>query len=220
MTCASCSGFRWGYELPDDDAGRSDLFELLNPISLGHKPFDQMLCAVEMHAPWLDQVTAEQMIEAVLNLPFSARAPDGVTLGQRLRLTNAERERLRLWTIAPCDMSAEDMAEQRKAKARERMRRYRAKRGAKTRAEYRGNSIAKTKPWQAEGVSRRTWYRHQKKTRDTSPCAERIESGTGRCATKEDIITNALVPSRHAAHSARRQNGERANRVVGTLIDG
>ena len=92
------------------------------------------------------QETAEQMVEAVLNLPFSARAPDGVTLGQRLRLTNAERERLRLWTIAPCDMSAEDMAEQRKAKARERMRRYRAKRGAKTRAEYRGNSIAKTSP--------------------------------------------------------------------------
>jgi hypothetical protein len=160
------------------------------------------------------------MIEAVLNLPFSASARDGVTLGQRLRLTNAERERLRLWTIAPCDMSAEDMAEQRKTKARARMRRYRAKRGAKTRADYRANSTAKTKPWEAGGVSRRTWYRHRKKTRDTSPCVERIEAGTGPCATKVDIIANALVPSRHAAHSARRQNGERADRVVGTFIDG
>jgi len=49
----------------------------------------------------------------------------GQALGQRLRLTNADREKLRLWTIAPCDMSKEDLAEQKKAKARFRMKLYR-----------------------------------------------------------------------------------------------
>lgn len=31
--------------------------------------------------------------------------------------------------------------------------------GCMTRAEYEGNSLSRNKPWEAEGISRRTWYR-------------------------------------------------------------
>jgi len=34
---------------------------------------------------------------------------------------------------------------------------------AQPRAEYEAQSISRLKPWEAEGVSRATWYRRQKK---------------------------------------------------------
>jgi hypothetical protein len=42
---------------------------------------------------------------------------------------------------------------------RERSRRAR---GARPRAEYEGNSLTRKKPWEAEGVSRRTWERRRR----------------------------------------------------------
>ena len=78
---------------------------------------------------------------------------------------NDERERLRLWTIAPCDMSEEDLEEQRKAKVRQRKRLQREKQGKPTRAEWLANSLSKTKPWVAADVSRATWYRQQARTK-------------------------------------------------------
>ena len=39
------------------------------------------------------------------------RTPDGKALGDRLRVTNAHREWLKLWTIAACDMSEEEALE-------------------------------------------------------------------------------------------------------------
>ena len=34
---------------------------------------------------------------------------------------------------------------------------------AQPRADYEAQSLARTKPWESEGVSRATWYRRQKK---------------------------------------------------------
>jgi hypothetical protein len=116
---------RYGTELPEDDAGREDLRELLLPISLGPKPAKTMANAIELWAPWMSFAEAEALIDSVNRLSTWERKPKGQALGQRLRLTNADREKLRLWTIAPCDMSKEDLAEQKKAKARFRMKLYR-----------------------------------------------------------------------------------------------
>jgi predicted transcriptional regulator len=38
---------------------------------------------------------------------------------------------------------------------------------AQPRAEYEANSISRAKPWEAMGLSRRTWYRHGKPTPKT-----------------------------------------------------
>ena len=57
--------------------------------------------------------------------------PSAKALGEFLNLTNADRERLRLWPIKPVDMSVEQLMEQRKTKERERQeRRRRANGGA------------------------------------------------------------------------------------------
>ena len=78
-----------------------------------------------------------------------------------------EREGLKLHSILPCDMTEEQLAEQRKAKARARMKRYRQSKKTpeqQTRAEYLAtHSISRTKPWIAEGMKERTWWRRRKK---------------------------------------------------------
>jgi hypothetical protein len=85
---------------------------------------------VEILAPWMPH--AEDVIDHVNRLPIWQRRPEADKIGQRFRLTNAERERLRLWTMAPIDMTADDLAEQRKAKERARKARYRRRKGSKS----------------------------------------------------------------------------------------
>jgi hypothetical protein len=61
----------------------------------------------------------------VHSLPFYERTPTARTLGNRLRLTNAERERLRLVTIKPFDMTDTQLDEQSKVRRRTRCERKR-----------------------------------------------------------------------------------------------
>jgi hypothetical protein len=86
------------------------------------------------------------------------------TLAEKLGLTFARRQRLGIKTIGAIDMPAEAREEMRKAKTRERKRKARQHAGCMTRAEYEANSISRQKPWEAEGISQRTWYRRQQKT--------------------------------------------------------
>ena len=151
---------RYGPVLPDDDAGREDLVELLR-LSADKN----MIHVVEVCAPWLTTVEAEELIEQVKRLPVTARWSTPEELGERQRLTNRDRDRLGLWQIRPCDISEEELAEHRKAQDRARKRRKRVPRPV-----YEANSLSKTKPWEQEGISRRSWYRRHRKA-GTGPSA-------------------------------------------------
>ena len=157
---------RYGLSLPNDDAGREDLWELLLAISLGTDPRQKMLNAIGLWAPWMPEDEIDALIEGIERTPKGQRHRTGKDLGERMRLTNAERERLRLWTIAAYDMTAEERVGWRKAKARDRMRQRREADGSRSQA----NSINRQKPWIALGISRRTWYRH----RGTTSCSIRF----------------------------------------------
>ena len=83
-------------------------------------------------------------------------------LGAMLQLTSAGRQVCRILTIDAVD---EPKAE-RKARVavgrRERDRQTkRAKRGRRPREVYEAGSVERAKPWEAVGVSRRTWYRRK-----------------------------------------------------------
>src|SRR5262249_3449530 len=119
----------------------------------------------------MGQQEAIQLIDDINRTPIWQRKPDGKVLGGRLRVTNAHREWLKLWTIAACDMSQEEAQEWRKDKNRERRHRLRQLRGGKPRAEYETASTNRTKPWLALGISRASWYR-----RETSMDAELVKS--------------------------------------------
>jgi hypothetical protein len=122
-----------------------------------------MLNAIRVSAPWMDPRYAESIIRDVISMSEWERWPKPHILGENLRLTNAEREHFGLWHIMPCDISAEDLAEQKKRKDRERKRRRRAEQGGQDRAAYlRTHSVNRTKPWEQFNMSRATFYRLKK----------------------------------------------------------
>jgi hypothetical protein len=156
---------RYGPTLPNDDAGRESLRDMLCLISTGANADIKMPNAIGLWSPWMGKDEAEFLIDDVNRTPIWQRRNSNKELGQRHQVTNAERERLRIWRIAACDMTAEEAPEWRKAKAKARMRKLRQSRGGKSQA----TSISRTKPWVAAGYKcRRTWERHRKKLANTS----------------------------------------------------
>jgi hypothetical protein len=85
------------------------------------------------------------------------------SLGKQLKLTEDERTLLRITTIGSHNVPWAERKRIRKALDAERKRKRRRAKGMKPRAVYLENSLSQTKPWQAEGVCRRTWERRQKR---------------------------------------------------------
>jgi hypothetical protein len=184
--------YRYGPVFPNDDAAREDLRELLLPISVGANASIKMERAIEVWAPWMAPDEATQLIDDINLTPIYHRKPTASTLGQRLRLTNAERERLRLWTIAAHDMTPEQAAEYRRAKEAARKRRYRQSRGGKPRAEYEAAGINQIKPWLALGISRRTWY-YRLKANCTTSSALKLVTTEDRLVQSEQAETQKAI---------------------------
>jgi hypothetical protein len=182
---------RYGHTLPDDDAGRADLRELLLPISLAPHSAIKMPKVIEVWAPWMPAAEGADLIDEINQMPPRSRKPTARLLGKRLNVTNAQRERLKLWTIAACDMSPAQALAWRKAKAKARMRQIRQSRGAKPQA----TSINRTEPWIAAGISRRTWYRRR---------------GTVSCEVKLSTAENEVVPPKQAHPPKKRASADRA----------
>ena len=159
---------RYGRRLPDDDAGRDDIRVLLHPVSAAPRATDDRLrFEIEEWAPWMSDVEAEALIAEVRALPrWRYGAETAMATGIRLNLTTAERERLRTWQIRAADHTEADREAQRKAKRRQRETSRRREVGVRPRQEYLATSLSKSKPWNAEGISRSAWYQR----RWTSPC--------------------------------------------------
>ena len=150
-----------GYTFTNDDAGRDDLELLLLPLSLCPKaPKEKMKHAIELGAPWFDATEAQELIDQIMRLPACARRLSGKELGERLNLTNSQRERWKVWRIAPVDMTADDLKEQQKAKDRARKAIQRHEAGATPHE----RSLSRRKPWEAEGIGRRQWERRRAKS--------------------------------------------------------
>jgi hypothetical protein len=161
--------FRYGPTLPDDDAGRDDLHEVLLPISLGPQgDWQKLKNAIEVWAPWMDADEAGPLIDRINRTPRHLRLRTARQLGDRLRVTTEERERLKLKTIKPFDVTDKQLKELRKAKHRARMKR---KRGRTPRVDYLANALTRQKPWEAEGIGRRQWERRRKQAHVAGMCA-------------------------------------------------
>ena len=145
---------REDWQFPDDDSGLEDLKILIhtyrwtNPLKMPR--------IIQLRAPWAD---AQVILDEVDAYPRSWKS---ATLGQLLNFGGKEWRRLRTRTVTPVDMTTEDRRNFSRILSNGQRRAKRARSGMKTRAEYEANSLSKTKPWVAEGISRRTWYRRQK----------------------------------------------------------
>lgn len=116
--------------------------------------------------PWLEIRSREMAAARRLFARTQPTAKKPVFLSaddvaRHMAVSMAERDALGLRTIGACDVPAEERKRLAADRKRQRDRdRQRAKReSGKTRAEYLECSKQSTKPWEQEGVSRRTWYR-------------------------------------------------------------
>jgi hypothetical protein len=106
-------------------------------------------------APWMSPRDHERLISEVEECPLKWTADK---LAWKLRLTQAEREGLGITTIGAIDLPKAERVKRRAIAKRERMRAIRKTKGAMSRAEYR-QAVRSAKPWEAQGLSRATWYR-------------------------------------------------------------
>lgn len=120
---------RWGPRLPDDDAGREDAALMLDHLAEFSDFLDRADSFLDCWAPWmaLEEREAEKQRAATGGVRWRADR-----LGERLRLTPAERDRYRAWSIRPVNESGRaltnvDLKDARALKARERARRNRIK---------------------------------------------------------------------------------------------
>jgi hypothetical protein len=115
--------------LPDDDAGREDLLIAIDHLvaipSATPSWIRNWICE---SAPW---ATSDKIMEWIKQASALRRTWTAETLGRRLNLTDADRTRLGITTIAPCDLTIAERANRRKSRKRERDRnRQRKKRAA------------------------------------------------------------------------------------------
>jgi hypothetical protein len=116
-------------------------------------------------------------------------------LGDLLRLTTDERERLRITRIRPAGMTARKFAAYRRAREAEKAKARRIAKGARPHEQ----SKAQLQPWEALGLSRATYFRRQKagtlpaqirdrETVSSSPDTKYLQPVTGQSRVAEQTV--------------------------------
>jgi hypothetical protein len=113
---------------------------------------------------WAPHVSRDEATEIVRHV--RAGSPSLIAddiVGKILRLSYADRLRLKIRTIGSFDADKALREKLAKARRRERDRLRAAEKRKANGATPRANSLSQTKPWQEMGISRRTYERRQKK---------------------------------------------------------
>lgn len=147
-----------GTQLPDDDSGRDDIEPVLHHIAGLTQAARRAGYWLDLWAPWMDRAESQTIITAGI---ASARAWTADQLAWRYRVTREEREMLGLRTIGAIDQGKAARTQRRKHRDRQRKANARRAAGMLPRSEYEGAATERAKPWIAEGISRRTWYRRR-----------------------------------------------------------
>jgi hypothetical protein len=184
-----------GWRFPDDDAGLEDL------KILAHHTHPMAIPRMIRHrAPWAalrgmtDDIACEVECAQKLWRPH--------TLGKVLNFVGAEWRQHRFKTIAPVDMTAAQRRDVSRILSNGRRRQKRRMSGVQTRAVYEGQSLSRTKPWEAEGISKSTWYERRKKAR-TSAAAIKLTSSDQTCpAGRAGSVTGVVLDVRQDVYGS------------------
>ncbi len=107
-------------------------------------------------APWADCDALPSLVSI-----FDARwvrMTDDDELGRQIGLSYARRRRLRAYSIGSYDVGKEDRKKLTKERKKNGARERQAAKRLATGATPHSQSLARTRPWEAEGISRSTWY--------------------------------------------------------------
>jgi hypothetical protein len=153
---------RYGTTLPDDDSGRDDIPPVIHHIAALRQPARKARSWLELWAPWLTLAEQRKLIqEGIAN----ARVWRADQLAWRYNVTREERTVLGLTTIGAVDHGKAARTKRRRERDRQRKARQRQAAGAVPRDQYVATAIRNAKPWEADGISRATWYRRKGHTR-------------------------------------------------------
>jgi hypothetical protein len=158
-------------------------------------------------------------IDAILEAN-PARRMKADTLARRLHVSDAERTRLHIWTIGAYDVPRAMRIERRKENRRLAAKARREANGGSPREQ----SVSRTKPWEAEGVSRATWYRRQAGETNTRPrvsslipCHEFVSpSANGHDLARSPVLAG-LKPCRRRDSRAI-QGDEITDNLISTIM--
>jgi hypothetical protein len=187
--------FRYGAAgVPDDEAGRPDLMELIWLASSAPAPWadKKVRNCIELYALWMDEEEKRDLLELVAMTPTYEKAKTSQELGDKLLLSNADRERLKLYSIRPCDLTPEQFERQSKERKKASRTSQRRRDGVRTREEYLAECRNKPKPWLTEGISRRQWQRKQDACRKVATDMSPGEGPTILCKQLPDLATSEL----------------------------
>ena len=140
--------------VPDDEAGRPDLMELIWLASSAPAGADKKVRdCIELYAPWMDEEEKRDLMEHVAMTPSYEKAKTSQELGNKLLLSDADRERLKLYSIRPCDLTPEEFERQSKERKKASRASQRRRDGVRSREEYLAECRSKPKPWLAENIT-------------------------------------------------------------------
>jgi hypothetical protein len=199
--------------LPQDDSGMLDLWIMANHmagrIGAERKNRTRILSWCKTWAPWLPEDAAGDLADRALRARLKWRAD---TLGRQLGVTMDQRQRLRLRTIGSYEITAKERAAHRAEWKRARQEARRREAGAIIRSEYEAGSLAQAKPWEALGMSRRSWYRAGKPTalaQVRTQYTDDLIYCTRTCATE-----HANAPNGHSKRSSGKKKKQHRTRAL------
>jgi hypothetical protein len=120
-------------------------------------PAGALVMAAQRMGGRLTEAGAEAMLEMAETMPERRNAR---TFGKFLGITYEQRRQCGITTFGPRTPPAIKREQNRMTQETKR----RAK-GSQPREQYEANSFTRTKPWEARGISRRTWERRRKRER-------------------------------------------------------
>jgi hypothetical protein len=216
------------YEFPQgDDSAWEDLVILLQHYCICDP--GRVSTIIRTRAPWIVGTQLELRLYAEVTEAAGAAFYTAAKLATVMNLTEADRTMLGIRTIGAVDVSPEQRKANRKKRDRDRKARQRRDSKKPTRAEYlAANAKSREKPWLAEGISRRTWYRRQMaqvvplyKNRDSyntedapvprQTVARKRKPSSGTAKHQPDTSRRA---SRHKQKSKISETGRRLTRVT------
>jgi hypothetical protein len=134
---------RFGYRLPDNDAGRHSLRVMLCQLARLRDHQKRMVNFIELQAPWLSGDDWFSFIDEAIRSPAHMTADE---IAAELQVDYAARQRLRLTTIGAIDVDKTERKRLRKVRraARERERRARKRLSTLTQAVTRQETLARS----------------------------------------------------------------------------
>ncbi|SFV16001.1 hypothetical protein SAMN05192541_124113 [Bradyrhizobium arachidis] len=155
--------YRFGKFIPCNADGREALRVIAEAyrFAKGGDLQSKLTGYVRARAPW-----ATSEVDAIAAAAATACWQSADELAWRIKLSPMERERLEIRTIGAVGLNKRRRSAIQKTKHKQRESARRKANGAKPHAE----SLNRTRPWEAEGISRRTWFRRRAREAGTNSC--------------------------------------------------